>query len=204
MKTRFFHHTLFLVSLLLLTACSTGSQRTEIDQHSTDISSDFSQLKTYRWDFAAMGKTVPEGGHFGEFDRVLCEHVDKHLAEMGYQRVAKGNTDFVLDYRVVVTQQEAAEASATGVDNNQQANQYGLRWTFDKDQSPTYQGLQAPKDNMVVYRNGTLHLGAFDNQGRSLWHTSASRILGERANEAERRAALRIAVNKLMQEFPRH
>ena len=201
MQNRFLVRALLAASFILLGACGAGN-RTEIDSYSTDASGDFSTLKTYRWDFAAMGKAVPQGGHLPEFDRVLCEHVDKYMVQMGYQRVNKGATDFVLDYRVVVTQQEAVEATGANIDNGQQANEYGLRWTFDKGQTPTYQGLQAPKDNMVVYRNGTLHLGAFDKQGRSLWHTSATRILAERGNEAERRAALRIAVDKLMAEFP--
>lgn len=187
--------------LCLLTACAT-SDRTAIKRLDTDVDANFAELKTYRWDFAALGKIQPEGGHIPEFDRVLCEHVDKHMAERGYRRVDQGDADFVLDYRVVITQQEGSEATGGTMENEQRANEYGLRWTFDRDESPTFQGLQAPKDQTFVYRNGTLHLAAFDPQGRVIWHSSATRLLNGRGNEAERRAALRIAVNKLMDRFP--
>lgn len=190
--------TLLLGSLL---ACTT-SDRTGIDKHSTDSPAELSALKTYRWDFSALGNVQPQGGHLAEFDRVLCEHVDKHLAEKGYQRVNSGNADFRMDYRVVIEQEEAAMNGNGNPENEQRANEYGLRWTFDKNESPSFQGLQAPKDQMVVYQNGILHLAAVDNQGATIWHHSATRILGGRGNEAERRAALRIAVNKLLESFP--
>lgn len=189
-----------LISALftLLTAC-TSSGRTAIDKHSTEASANFSELKTYRWDFKALGKVQPDGSHMAELDRVVCDHVDKILGEKGYKRVASGNADFVLDYRITVTQEEAAENN-TGVSS--EANDYGLRWTFDKDESPSFKGLQAPKSETVIYRNGTLHLAAFNQQNQTIWHSSASRILSENPNEAERRAALRVAVNKIMRTFP--
>lgn len=192
-----------LISMLLgsLVGC-TSSGRTSIETYSPEASADFSQLKTYRWDFSAMGKVQPDGSHMPEFDRVVCDHIDKHLAGLGYTRIAKGNADFTLDYRVTITQEEAAENKTIPVDAGSEANDYGLRWTFDKGESPSFKGLQAPKDQTVIYRNGTLHLAAFNNQGHMIWHSSASRILNGHANEAARRAALRIAVNKIMDTFP--
>ncbi len=195
---------LALIGALLtgVIAC-TASKRTEIDTYSTEASANFSSLKTYRWDFSALGKTQPDGAHTAEFDRVLCEHVDKHMAELGYKRIDKGTSDFALDYRVVVTQQEAAVNGNANAENEQKSSGYGWRWVFGGGEKPTYQGLQAPKDETEFYRTGTLHLGAVDTQGNVIWHSSATRIIGERVNEAERRAALRIAVNKLMDTFPK-
>jgi hypothetical protein len=193
-----FNGLLIAVLLGLLTAC-TSSGRTVIDEHSTEASANFAEMKTYRWDFSAMGKVTPDGGHTAEFDRVVCDHVDKVLGEKGYKRVASGNADFTLDYRVTVTQEEAVEGSS---DASSEANDYGFRWTFDKDESPSFKGLQPPKSETVIYRNGTLHLAAFNQQNQTIWHSSASRILNERTNEAERRAALRVAVNKIMRSFP--
>ena len=192
-----------LIAMLLgsLVACS-GSGRTSIDTHSTEASADFSQLKTYRWDYSALGKIQPDGSHMPELDRVVCEHVDKIMSEKGYTRAATGKTDFTLDYRITITQQEAAEDSVVTPDQQSEANDYGLRWTFDKGESPSFKGLQAPKSQTVIYQNGTLHIAAFDNQDHVIWHSSASRILNGRANEAERRAAVRVAVNKIMKTFP--
>lgn len=192
-----------LITVLLgsLVAC-TSSGRTAIDTHSTEASANFSQLKTYRWDYSALGKIQPDGSHMPELDRVVCEHVDKIMSEKGYARAATGKADFTLDYRITITQQEAAEGAVVTPDNQSEANDYGLRWTFDKGESPSFKGLQAPKNQTVIYQNGTLHLAAFDNQGQAIWHSSATRILNGRANEAERRAALRIAVNKIMKTFP--
>ena len=192
-----------LIAMLLgsLIAC-TSSGRTSIDTHSTEASANFSQLKTYRWDYSALGKIQPDGSHMPELDRVVCEHIDKIMSEKGYTRATTGKADFTLDYRITITQQEAAEDSIVTPDQQSEANDYGLRWTFDKGESPSFKGLQAPKSQTVIYQNGTLHLAAFDNQGHVIWHSSASRILNGRANEAERRAAVRVAVNKIMKTFP--
>lgn len=192
---------LILALCALLTAC-TASKRTEIVEEDTDGSFEPDQLKTYRWDFSAMGKNAPEGGHLPEFNRVVCEHVDKHLSEKGYQRVDQGPADFIMDYRVTITQEEAAMAPANRGENDQKANEYGLRWTFDSNETPTFRGMQAPKDEIMVYQQGTLHLGATNNNKQAIWHYTANRILSGRGNEAERRAAIRIAVDKLMAEFP--
>lgn len=192
-----------LITLLLgsLVACST-SGRSSIDTHSTDASANFAQLKTYRWDYSALGKIQPDGSHIPEMDRVVCEHVDKIMSEKGYTRVATGKADFTLDYRITITQEEAAEGAVVTPDSQSEANDYGLRWTFDKGESPSFKGLQAPKNQTVIYQNGTLHLAAFDNQGQVIWHSSATKILNGRANEAERRAAVRVVVNKIMKTFP--
>ena len=192
-----------LIAFLLgsLVACS-FSGRTSIEEHSTEASANFSQLKIYRWDYSALGKIQPDGSHMPELDRVVCEHVDKIMSEKGYTRATTGKADFTLDYRITITQQEAAADSIVTPDQQSEANDYGLRWTFDKGESPSFKGLQAPKNQTVIYQNGKLHLAAFDNQGHVIWHSSASRILNGRANEAERRAALRIAVNKIMKTFP--
>ncbi len=192
-----------LVSVLVgsLASC-TSSGRTEIETHDTEASANFTQLKTYRWDFAAMGKAQPDGSHMPEFDRVVCDHVDKDMSEKGFTRVASGRADFTLDYRITVTQEAAGETPIVDPNIQSEANEYGLRWTFDKGESPSFKGLQAPKTQTVIYQNGTLHIAAFDNQGHMIWHSSATRILNKRANEAERRAAVRVAVDKIMNTWP--
>jgi cytochrome c1 len=191
-----------LLAISVLSACS-SSNRTDIENYSTDASADFADMKTYRWDFSGMNQLVPTGGHTPEFNRVVCEHVDLWMNDKGYKRVDKGPADFTLDYRVAVAQEGAAEnTDAPSVDNRSEVNNYGLRWTFDKDELPTFKGLQAPKDQTVIYRRGTLHLAAFNTQGQVIWHQSANRILTGRGNEAERRAALRVAVDKMMKRFP--
>ena len=193
-----------LLSLMFgsLVACA-ATGRISVDKHSADASADFAQLKTYSWDYSALGKIQPDGSHMPELDRVVCEHVDKIMSENGYTRInAKRKADFTLDYRVTITQEEAAESTAITPDSQSEANDYGLRWTFQKGESPSFKGLQAPKSQTVIYQNGTLHLAAFNNQGEAIWHSSATKILNGRANEAERRAALRIAVNKIMKTFP--
>lgn len=192
---------LAVAAILLLSACS-GTKPLSIEKYDRDISADFQNLTTYRWDFSALGEKEPKGGHLPEFNLVLCEHVDKHMAQMGYQRVETNNADFVLDYRVVIEQGEAADDQADATDSLSQVdevNQYSLRWHFDKRSTPA---MEAPKDHMTPYQRGTLHLGALDDKNQVLWHYSVSKILNQRANEAERRAAMRIAIDKLMKEFP--
>lgn len=190
-----------ILAIVLLSACS-GTKPLTIEKYDRDISADFQSLKTYRWDFSALSGAEPTGGHLPEFNLVLCEHVDKHMAAMGYQRVDSGSADFVLDYRVVIEQGEAADSPATATDalsHVDEVNQYSLRWHFDKRGTPA---MEAPKDHMTPYQRGTLHLAATDEKNQVLWHYSVSKILNQRANEAERRAAMRIAIDKLMKEFP--
>lgn len=194
---------LALLSIVLATTACSTTNRDNVKTYSTEASADFSDTKTYRWDFSGMESTVPEGGHTQEFNRVVCEHVDMLMNDRGFKRVAQGDADITLDYRVVVTQEEAVEDSTADIDNTAETdNDYGLRWTFDKDELPAFQGLQAPKDQTTLYRRGTLHIAAFNSQGQAIWHSSSTRILEGRSNEAERRAALRIAVDKIMKTFP--
>ena len=109
---------------------------------------------------------------------------------------------YVLDYRIVVKEGEAAENPIVTPDAQSEANDYGFRWTFDKTEKPTFKGLQAPESQTVIYRQGTLHLAAYDKQGQTIWHSSATKIINEQSNEASRRAAIRVAVNKMMRTFP--
>lgn len=198
---RTFRTAVITMAVLLLTACW-NTKPLSIEKYDKDISTDFANLKTYRWDFSALSEKEPKGGHLPEFNLVLCEHVDKHLAEMGYQRIENGNADFVLDYRIVIEQAEAAD-DKTIADNAlskvDEANDYSFRWHFDKRATPA---MEAPKDHMTPYQRGTLHLGALNDKNQVLWHYSVSKLLNQRANEAERRAAMRIAIDKLMKEFP--
>lgn len=202
---------LWIKSLLILallgvtSACSSG-RRTDLNNYDTDASADFAALKTYRWNFSGLGKTVPTGGHTREFNHVVCEHVDMLMNDLGYARAGKGKADFTLDYRVVVTQEEAVENDTpASIDNNNysEANNYGLRWTFEGKELPSFKGLQAPKDQAILYQRGELHIAAINQQGQVIWHRSATKILDGRKNEAERRAALRIAVEKIMASFPK-
>lgn len=198
---RLFHSAVIAMAVLLLPACW-NNKPLSIEKYDKDISTDFANLKTYRWDFSALGEKEPKGGHLPEFNLVLCEYVDKHMAEMGYQKIDSGHADFVLDYRIVIEQGEAADDKASA-DNTMshvdETNDYSLRWHFDKRAAPT---METPKDHMTPYQRGTLHLGAMDEKHQALWHYSVSKILNQRANEAERRAAMRIAIDKLMNEFP--
>lgn len=190
-----------LTASLLLTACS-NNKPLSIESYSRDASADFSNLKTYKWDFSGLSEKEPTGGHLPEFSQVLCEHVDQHLSSLGYQRVDSGSSDFILDYRIVIEQGEAStnHNDATEAFSNAEAvNQYSLRWQFDKRAAPSMEG---PKDHMTPYQRGTLHLGALNDKNQVIWHYSVSKILNQRSNEAERRAAMRIAIDKLMKKFP--
>ena len=193
---------LLLCSLLMLAACTSSTKSFSVENQGRDISTNVGTLKTYAWDFDALRDKLPTGGHLPEFNRVLCEHVDKHLAELGYQRVDGEHSDFVLDYRVVFEKGEAADDLSPAMESLshvEEVNDYSLRWRFDKRTNPE---VEEPKDHMAVYQRGILHIAAVDNSQRVMWHYSVSKILNQRANEAERRAALRIAIDKVMKEFP--
>ncbi len=194
-----------LLFFFMLTACLSAcsiNHSTIIESYATDAPFDAKALKTYRWDFSALGKKQPKGGHFTEFDRVLFESVNKILAEKGYQRAETGTAaDFVLDYRVVIREQEAAVNTPSL--HASEANPFGFRWVFGRDgNTPVFEGLRPPHDEMLPYQNGTLYFGAFNKDKQLIWYHSASRILSDRANEAERRSALRLVVEKLMADFP--
>ena len=94
----------FLVTLtaaIMLSACS-GTKPLTIESYDTDVSADFSSMKTYRWDFSALREKEPTGGHLPEFNLVLCEHVDQHLSQLCYQRVYNAPSDFEFDYCILI------------------------------------------------------------------------------------------------------
>lgn len=206
-KTPFTHtcHRFLALLLAVWLAGCTSDRNFAVENVGSEASSEFSALKTYHWNFDGLRDAVPTGGHLPEFNRVVCEHVDQHLAALGYQRVApEQQADFVMDYRITVEQAEAASdddaaRSLQDLSNVEEVNNYSLRWRFDERNAPH---VEAPKDHMVPYQRGTLHLGASNDHGQTIWHYSVSKMLNQRANEAERRAALRIAVDKVMKSFP--
>ena len=187
-----------------LSGCTGNSKHLTVENAGSEASAELSQLKTYHWDFEGLRDAVPTGGHLPEFNRVVCEHVDQQLAALGYQRVAPEQTaDFVMDYRITIEEAEAASDDASQSIQNmstvEEINNYSLRWRFNERNAPQ---VEAPKDHMVPYQRGTLHLGASNNSGQTIWHYSVSRMLNQRSNEAERRAALRIAIDRVMKHFP--
>ena len=99
-----------------------------------------------------------------------------------------------------VEQGEAADDQAQEtLSHTDEVNEYKLRWYFDKRATPN---MEEPKDHMTPYQRGILHLGAFNENNQAVWHYSVSKILNQRANEAERRAGMRVAIDKLMKKFP--
>lgn len=161
------------------------------------------QLATYQWDASALSQAQTQGYRLNDMEQTITDHVDSLMSAKGYQRVAS-NADFRLDYRVQIEEKTTAKEDKTShSENDQAANEFGLRWRFDeKITNSKVEGLGKQQESLITYENGTLHVAAVDQAGHVLWHAKSTRTLNSRGNEAERRAQLRIGLDQALKSLP--
>ncbi len=97
---------------------------------------------------------------------------------------------------------EDVAAVDASLDDTGTNNSYGPRWSIGDDKSVTYEGLTAPKEDIITVRHGTLHIATFTAANKILWHSSAEKMLNDQDSDATRAANLKMAVQKIMADFP--
>ena len=67
-----------------------------------------------------------------------------------------------------------------------------------------YQGFTAPEEELHTLERGHLHIGAFSDPDKLVWHTSADKILDPVHSTADQKLMLQKAVDAIMKSFPEH
>lgn len=162
-----------------------------------------SGMQTYQWNSQLLSSGETSGYRMNDMETVITDYVDGAMAQKGYRRVAS-NADFHLDYRLLLEEKTSAHDDKTAQsENDQRANEFGVRWRFDDKSGATeFEGLGKPQESLVTYENGTLHVAAANPQGEILWQAKSTRTLNSRGNEAERRAQLRIGLGQVFRSLP--
>lgn len=198
--TSFVTRALLIISFTALTACSLG---TKIQSFGGAQSFSPNAHSIYAWDHDALEQMRNStGGELPEFAHILRAHVNEVMAQKGYLLGTPEQADFFMDYSIEVEEEVAAESEYSDSENQQQTNPFGLKWIFGRSEKPKFEGLRPPTDIMTYYQKGTLHLAAISPDQRLLWHSSATKILKDNANEAQRRMALRRAADRMLTKFP--
>jgi hypothetical protein len=194
---------LLLAAALCISACST---KVQVTVYPTQLETTLATFSSYCWAEddpreAALAKIEPAGGHYNLFDSSIREVIDADLGRKHYQKTACASADFIIDYRMGL-HEDVAVVDETVTDDTHTANPYGVQWRIDDDRSMTYKGLAKPNENVITVRRGTIHIAAFSNSNKLLWHSSGEKILNDQATEEERRASLKKGIAEIMEEFP--
>lgn len=165
---------------LLITACPTISTKTEFDK-----TTDFSQLKTYRWgkstmDMEKTGKTL---------DRVIEDvgtiandnippAVNEELKVKGYTLIEEGKPDFIVQYALksTVEEQQRRETYVPGTTHVTSIDQAGA----------------------MVLGKMTIYILEPDNF-KLLWRGEADAIIKA---DGKTRTRINRTIKKLMEDFP--
>jgi len=187
------------LTLSLLAACSTGIQ---VFEYSTGNEAGLPAMAQYCWagDGAeTLMKTIETaGGHHPFFDSTVRAAINDTLTAKGYRQSSCREADFLIDYRMGLHEDIAANDAST----EDTLHDYGLKWRIGNDASLEYQGLSRPDEVIITVRHGTLHIAAFKPDGQLLWHGSAEKTLNERDTDDQRLATVHEAAQKVLDRFP--
>lgn len=196
-------NSLAAASLLLLGACVSNIQ---VTHYPTQQENHIPELKTYCWagnkDENTMGNISPTGGHHSTFDAPVRNRVNEALTAKGYRSSPCEAAGFIVDYRIGIHTDIASADASTDVNAEESTQDYGAKWTFDKQADIHYEGLAEPEETLITVQHGTLHIAAFTTAGKVLWHSSAEKLLNERDSDADRLDTVRKASDKVMEAFP--
>lgn len=197
--------TLLCAALFISTGCST---RLQITEYPTTFENQLATFTTYCWaentgKQGALEKLEPTSGHHRVFDKGIRETINKQLGEKGYQMTDCSQAGFIIDYRMGLHEDIAVVDATTNSNSaSNYSNNYGPRWSIGDDQSINYEGLKAPKENVITVRHGTLHVAAFSKDDTVLWHSSAEKTLTDQESDDARKIHIHEAVQRIMDSFP--
>ncbi len=182
-----------LIILVFLGFCSCSGLKVTSNY---DGEVDFSAYKTYSyygWD--------EHSTRINAMDRQLIEHFfAQEFKQRGLSYDPSGEGDIVVSLLLVIESEKAVQA----YNSYYGQGPYGFYqpawgWAYGYRTPYTYGGVEYREYN---YRTGTLVCDVFDkNSKRIVWQGVASKSLHE--SNKDRETAIRLSINRLMQEFPR-
>ena len=176
-------HVAALALLASLAACAIAMQPKIQIRADRNPAADFASYRTYAWaSMPEQGGEWPARDDRTAFDWDVRRLVDQQMARLGYQQVAGGSADLLLDYGV-------------GSEEKMMDDTYGSYATYRA------QGGTATLGEAWVtgYREGTLLVEATDPRRRVLaWYGSASAVV----NPSLREKRLPQAIADVFASFP--
>jgi hypothetical protein len=190
-----------LLLLTLLTASAGGTHTKNAEPVAQGNHSGFS---TYSWDSTGQLVAVaPTGEHHAGLDSAIRQEINKALTKKGYRMVPPSEADFSVDYLYTVREEAAAsDAAYQSAENNQGRNEYGFRWHFgESGDKQGYQGVRKPRENVIFYETGVLHIGAFSRNNQLIWHHSGHKMLKKKGGDNKFRQDFAKIARKIMSSF---
>jgi hypothetical protein len=167
------------ITLIFITSCSSLDITSDYDP-----SQDFSKYKTYRW---AKMKERNEGDLLAKnikLWRRVQSAVDKSLKEKGFEKLDKGNPDFIVFIHAGVQQR---------MDVYQQGGySYGGWW-----------GPYGGYTTVSAYNQGTLVIDFVDRKEKELsWRGMASDVVRSYSDPQELQEEIDYVVSAILDDFP--
>jgi len=183
-----------LLFLILIAGCSNRISTDSDYQASTD----FSQLKTYRWRDAANTTTRQANDIVDERIRT---NVEKELSRKGYRHVTQGEVDFLVNYGVT-TQEKTDVRSYNTYSGMAPGFSMGYRRGYYRHgYSMAYSS--APEVRTYHYEEGTFVLDLIDSSTDELvWRGSAEGRLKKNLDLEEKQQAAVTIIAKVLEPFP--
>ncbi len=185
--------------LLSLVACSSTIQ---VVSESIDQPGDISMASTYRWDDSSLSGIAPGEAISSDFSNAIRDEIEKVMATLGYKMVADDSAEMTLSFRVTI--KEGVNTSLTEIPFYEEnyTSPYGIKWRFGGEEKPVVTESAAPPVELSYYKEGTLHIAAFDSDKHMSWHTSAQKVIDDTHSPNEHEQVLRRTVQVMMQKFP--
>ncbi len=188
-----------LLILLSLAACSSTIQ---VVSEAINEPGDISTATTYRWDDSSLSGIAPGESISSDFSNAIRDEIEKAMTALGYQMVMDGSAEMTLSFRVTI--KEGVNTSLTEIPFYEEnyESPYGIKWRFGGDEKPVVTESAAPPVELSYYKEGTLHIAAFDSNKHMSWHTSAQKVIDDNHSASEHEQILRKTVRAMMQKFP--
>jgi len=167
-----------LIAFIIFTACSSLDITSDYDP-----SQDFSKYKTYRW---AKSKERHEGDLLAKNFRLwrrVQSAVDKSLKEKGFEKLDRGNPDFLVFIHAGVQQRMDVYQSGYG---------YHGWW-----------GPYGGHTSVSHYKQGTLVIDVVDREEKELsWRGMASDVVQNYSDPEELQDEINYVVSAMLDDFP--
>ena len=177
-----------LVSMLILTACSTLKLKTDFDPEASFVS-----LKTYAW---LPEKFQPSGDPKLDSNQLMHKRIHTALEswfkERGYSKLSRDKADFLIGYYVVVEQKTQVSVLHDSYVYPHGWGRYG---------SPYYSG--GAQTYAYEFDQGTMIIDIINNKTHKLmWRGTAVDEIKTLNTPEEKTARIREVVDKILAEYP--
>lgn len=192
----------YLVSVsFFLLSCSMAVQ---VHKEPIYLAEDVAKHAVYGWGDGISKKISQPEVTSREFDSILHRAMTLKLSEKGYEEQRKKEPDFFVDYRLTLTttQIELLDLDTTVVTSDVISNRSKSSNFPIQDRKLISTASLSADETIKILQQARIHIGAFDLDGKLLWHAYADKLVEPHHKRNEHEAILQGMVNRLMAEFP--